>query len=251
MSMAELDQAAATELFGVVDLLDSNVALRRSLSEPSAAAGDRIGLARKLLASRISSQAMSALEQALERSWRDPRAFTTELESVGVRGLLTAARSTGRLDAVQTELDAVAGLIESHPRLADALRNHSYPFEARQELLLSLTRAAIGPITQDLVIRATSAHQRDALRALRDYSDMAAQIANEQVAQVTVAKQLDATRIARLRAALETQLDAKVWLQFKVDPDIIGGMRIQFADSLIESTVAGRLEDARRLMTTK
>jgi F-type H+-transporting ATPase subunit delta len=43
------------------------------------------------------------------------------------------------------------------------------------------------------------------------------------------------------------QLGRDVAIQEVVDPDILGGMRVEIGDEVFEGTVADRLEAARRL----
>lgn len=64
-----------------------------------------------------------------------------------------------------------------------------------------------------------------------------------------MAKALDDGRVARLQRALETQAGRSVLLQIDVDPSVLGGMSVQIDDEVIESTVAARLDDARRQLT--
>jgi F-type H+-transporting ATPase subunit b len=41
---------------------------------------------------------------------------------------------------------------------------------------------------------------------------------------------------------------AKVKVSFRVDPDVLGGLKIRLGDRIIDGTVAGRMEDLRRAM---
>ena len=66
------------------------------------------------------------------------------------------------------------------------------------------------------------------------------------IARVTVARPLDEARIARLKTALTAQVGGPVNLQISVDPAVLGGISVAIDDDVYESTVAARLEDARR-----
>ena len=79
---------------------------------------------------------------------------------------------------------------------------------------------------------------------------MAADLSGEKIARVTVARPLDEGRIARLKAALEAQLGTTVSLQIEVDPSVLGGRNVAIDDDVIESTVAARLDQAHRQLTT-
>jgi F-type H+-transporting ATPase subunit delta len=71
-----------------------------------------------------------------------------------------------------------------------------------------------------------------------------------QTLQVTSARplakaDLDAL-VAKLTAALKTPFDVTQ----SVDPDLIGGVRITMGDKRIDGTIAGRLDDLARMLST-
>ena len=48
-------------------------------------------------------------------------------------------------------------------------------------------------------------------------------------------------------AALSKQIGREVTIQEVIDPGVLGGVRVELGDEVFEGTVAGRLEEARRL----
>lgn len=245
------DPRAADELFAVVDVLEAQHSLRRSLSDPAASADDRAALATRLFGSRISAPAAATLDLVVRTPWPSGRRLVEALERQGVRGLLRAARDSGELPRVQDELHTVATTASSDPDLSDALRNRAYPLESRRGLLAALTQGKVSPVTASLLQRAAAARLRTVPLTIDSYLEMAAQLGNEQIAKVQVAKPLDAGRLDRLRRALEAQVGRPIALQVEVVPSVMGGINVQLGDDIIESTVAGRLDDARRLLNSK
>ena len=63
------DAATASELFAVVDLIDGQPMLRRSLSDPSASFEDRSGLAKRLFGARVSASTLAVIMEVLGASW--------------------------------------------------------------------------------------------------------------------------------------------------------------------------------------
>ena len=51
---------------------------------------------------------------------------------------------------------------------------------------------------------------------------------------------------SRLRGALESHYGKAVTLQVVLDPTVMGGIRVQVADEVVDGTVLRRLEEARR-----
>ena len=52
--------------------------------------------------------------------------------------------------------------------------------------------------------------------------------------------------MTRLVKALGRQYDRTVRLRVVVEPDLVGGLRVEIGDDVIDGTVSGRLDDARR-----
>jgi F-type H+-transporting ATPase subunit delta len=50
----------------------------------------------------------------------------------------------------------------------------------------------------------------------------------------------------RLGEVLNQQYDTTVRLNVIVDPEVIGGVRVEIGDQVIDGTISGRLDDARR-----
>ncbi|MGO1384232.1 MAG: F0F1 ATP synthase subunit delta [Arachnia sp.] len=245
-----VESYGADELFAVVDLLESQAPLRRSLSDPSSTAEAREALAKRLLGHRISESAMAVLTEVASGVHPSGRALVSALETQGVRAMLRVAQRSGDLGRVQQELHDFAVTVDSDVALSDALRNRSYPLEGRRDLVTRLISDRAHPITARLLARATAARVRTLPLTVQSYLKMAASLAGQHIARVTVARPLDDARMERLRRALEAQVGGPVTLQVEVDPEVLGGMNVSLGDHIIESTTAGRLEDARRLLTT-
>ncbi|MDO5737173.1 MAG: F0F1 ATP synthase subunit delta [Propionibacteriaceae bacterium] len=245
-----VDAGAADELFAVVDLLETQAPLRRSLSDPSASPEDRAGLAARLFGNRVSPAALAVLSEVARSTFPNGRRLVTALETQGVRALLRVAKNSGDLGRVQQDLYSFATVVDSDPRLADTLRNRTYPLEARRDLVARLSADRVHPISSRLLARAAAGRVRTLPLTVASYLSMAARLTSEQIAKVTVARPLDEARTDRLRQALEAQVGGPVSLQIEVDPTVLGGMDVSMGDDIIESTVAGRLDDARRLLNT-
>lgn len=240
------DASTAVELFAVVDLLDDQPMLRRSLSDPSASDEARAALARRLFGAKVSASTIDVLVAIVETGWRSGNAMVTGLERQGIRLALRKALAAGELDRVVSELYQLSVSVDQSPDLAVALRSRAYPIEGKRELIKRLIQAKVSPTTETLAERAVNARRRTFSLTIAEYLKMAAEVAGSRIARVSVARPLDEGRVARLKAALERQTGGPVTLQIAVNPAVIGGMSVAIDDDVFESTVAARLEDARR-----
>jgi F-type H+-transporting ATPase subunit delta len=65
-------------------------------------------------------------------------------------------------------------------------------------------------------------------------------------ASVTTARELDVELLEALRAALEERTSKKVVLRQRIDPDVIGGVRVNLGDIVLDGTLRRGLQDLRR-----
>ena len=82
--------------------------------------------------------------------------------------------------------------------------------------------------------------------ALEEFLQLAAAALSESVATVHTARELSADEQTRLTAALAKQYGQEIQLHVVVDPELIGGLRVEIGDDVIDGTVVSRLDDARR-----
>ncbi len=83
--------------------------------------------------------------------------------------------------------------------------------------------------------------------ALEEYQKVAAAHRDRLVATVRVARELGAEgEPASGRSARRGSTTVPVHLNVVVDPDVIGGIRVEIGDDVIDGTVVSRLDDARR-----
>ncbi len=245
-----VDAAAAGELFAIVDALELQASLRRALVDPSASVEQRQTLAGRVLGARVGEPALQVVQRAIAVNLPSGKVLVDAIERQGVGSLLRVARDQGELDRVADELHAFVRLVQRDPELSDALRNRALPLANRQALVRELAASRVHAITLQLLQRAAEGRVRNLPLTVDHYLELAAEVGQQNMAAVTVAKPLDPERTARLQRALEAQVGGPVTLKIDVDPRVIGGIDVRIGNDTIESTIAGRLADARRLLNT-
>lgn len=239
--------ALSGDLFAVVDALDSSVALRRALTDPSTPSEGRQRLAHNLLDGKVSKTAVQIVAQAVEMRWGGGRTMTAAIERQAVRAQLLEAEASGQLEETEDELFRFSRLVESTPALRDALSNRTMSLAGRQALVGELLTGRSSEATVALAKRAVGARERTFAHTVEGFVTLAAAQKNRVVATVRVAQPLTAEQRERLRSSLTKQVGHDVALQEIVDPGVLGGIRVELGDEVVEGTVAGRLQAAQRL----
>lgn len=239
----------AEELFAAADLFGSDPALRRAVTDPGAPVEARQQLVSRLLGGRVSEEALAVLRGAAGLRWRTAGTFVASVERQAIRAALAQAQVAGQLDQVEDELFHFNRTVAGSPELRDALSDDRRPLAARQDMAAGLLAGRAVPATVTLVRRGVLARERTFARTVDGYLALAAAQRHRAVATVRVARPLTGDQLSRLQAALEKQLGRPVIMHVVEDPSVLGGVRVDVGDEVIDGTVVSRLDEARKLFS--
>jgi F-type H+-transporting ATPase subunit delta len=241
-----LEDAATlgSQLFGVASIVRHDVALRRALTDSSVEGESRVGLARAVFEKALAQPALDLVADAAGRRWIASNDLPDALERVAVAATVRSAGTNG--NQVGDELFAVRQLINESTSLRGTLSDSSRTAEDRSRLLLDLIDGKTLPATRVLVGQAVTRERGNVESALQEFLDLAAAALEEAVATVHTARELTTEERTRLASALAKQYGKDVQLHVVVDPELVGGLRVEIGDDVIDGTVVSRLDDARR-----
>ncbi|MFC8424316.1 MULTISPECIES: F0F1 ATP synthase subunit delta [unclassified Streptomyces] len=237
----------AAELAAVTALLHREVSLRRVLTDPAQAGEAKADLARRLLGSQVSGPAADLVSGMVRSRWSQSRDLVDALEELADVADLTAAQKAAALDDVEDELFRFGRIVSSNTELRAALTSRSATASAKGELLRSLLGGRANAATERLVTRLVTAPRGRSLESgLESLSKLAAERRDRMVAVVTSAVPLSDQQKQRLGNALAKLYGRRMHLNLDVDPAVVGGIRVQVGDEVINGSLADRLEDASR-----
>jgi F-type H+-transporting ATPase subunit delta len=244
---AEEMGALADELFAVARLLDGQLTLRRSLSDPAGKPEERAALASRLFASRLSPAALDLVETVARQRWSRPPDLVEAFTALATEASLDAAEARGELDSVEDELFRFGRIVGGDRQLARILSDRAAPAEGKSALLDRLLSGKVSAVTEQLLRNTlTGPHAGHAENAIERLSEVASRRRGQSVARVTTAVTLTPAQEQRLADVLARIYGRTVGLQVTVDPDILGGLVIQVGDEVIDGSIAHRLEAAGR-----
>ncbi|MEU6240151.1 F0F1 ATP synthase subunit delta [Streptomyces sp. NPDC047024] len=241
----------ADELAAVTALLDREAGLRRVLTDPAQPAEAKAELVQRLIGGQVSGQTADLVAGMARSRWSQPRDLVDALEELADIADLTAAEKDGTLDDVEDELFRFGRIVASDTALRAALTDRAASASAKAELLRRLLGGRAKPVTERLVTRLVTAPRGRSLEAgLESLSKLAAERRDRLVATVTSAVPLSDAQKRRLGDALAKLYGRRMHLNLDVDPDVVGGLRVQVGDEVINGAIADRLEDAGRRMAS-
>lgn len=242
--------ALGSELFAVADLLGHEAALRRALTDPSSGREARQQLVRAIFDGKLGDDAIEVVATAAGSRWSSASDFVDAVEQLAALSYVISSERAGELTELEDELFRFGRVILGDPQLRDAITNRQVPAEHRQALIRSLLEGkASGPAVA-LAVHAVASRQRSVELALEHYQQVAADRRQRLVAVVRSAVDLSEDQRGRLAAALGRLYDSKIQLNVVVDPEVLGGVRVELGDDVIDGSVSARLDEAARRLTS-
>jgi F-type H+-transporting ATPase subunit delta len=239
-------QRLGDDLFGIVSALDGAPQLRRALTDPAASSDQKAEVTSQLLESKVGTLSLSVALTAVGRRWSRPRDLGDALERAGVEALAGDAERRGQLDDTEDELFRFGRLVDRDSALRDALTNRLAPTSAKRTLVRGLLEGKVTDATLHLAAQAAAGRYRSFSVALAEFGKVAAARRERLVATARVARPIDESTRQRLVDAISRNYGREIHLNVIVDPDVLGGVRVDIGDEVIDGTVAIRLQDARR-----
>jgi len=238
----------ASELFTVLSALDSSAPLRRSLTDVARDTKDKEKLGSDLFA-RSAANVVPLLSALVNLKWSKPSDLADAIEQLAIESEAAAANLSGELDRLEEELFTFSKVVAGDNALLQALSASKYSAEGKRVLVAKLFGGKVSAATSRMLGHLVSSFRgRNFEGTVAFYIKATAARRNRMIAEVKSAIALTDSQREKLTKALAEKIGQPVRLNVEVDPSIIGGISIRFADELIDATIVNRLADASRAL---
>ena len=242
----DLDRLA-DQLFSVARLLSGETTLRRHLADPAVSEEARTGLVERVLGSQLDRPALEAVAAAVAARWSRPVDLVNALESLARNAVLGSAGKSEHLDEVEDELFRFGRILDREPELSGLLADTSRPLDGRIALLDGVLSDKVTPATATLLRQAVSLPRGRHLDVIaEELAELAAARRELSVARVATPVRLTAEQEQRLTDSLSRLYGRPMSLQVELDESLLGGLVVRVGGEVIDGSVAGRIEAARR-----
>jgi len=161
------------------------------------------------------------------------------------KAVFELAAQEGQVEQWQRRLTRVRELFDD-PATAAVLANPTIPVEQR-ETVISGAPHVLDPEGTNLArLLIESWRIADAAEIDEEFQRLADEAAGRVRATVTTAIELAARDRDRVARELSQRLGKDVNISVVVDPSIVGGMKLQYGDRVVDASVATKLEQLRR-----
>jgi len=241
--------ALSAQLFAVVTTLDSSTPLRRALTDNSRDANSKAELAKELFGKSTSDLAIKLLINLTALRWSSPSNLGDVIEQLAVEAEASVANQNNELDRLEEEIFQFSRIVASDLELRQILNSAKYSGEGKRVLVAKLLASKVSPSTSRLLPSLVSGMRgRSIERTIVFYASAAAARKMRVIAHVKSAVELSQAQKDKLASSLSGKIGQPVRLNVELDPKVLGGLSIRFADELIDATIVNRLADAGRAL---
>jgi len=249
-SPAELAQFA-NDLFVILSVLSSSIGVRRALTDNARDASAKAELISNLFGKNISSAAQSLLASAASLRWSSPGEIADAIENLAVEAESAVADKNSELEKLENQLFDFARVLKANPDLRQALNTSADTDEGKLALLEAVVKGKYSSSTLNLLRKVVTLRRGRSIDAtLAAYSHYVSSRKDRLVAHVKSAVELSSSQIEKLVAALTKQMGRPVHINLEIDPKVLGGISIRYADDVIDGTISNRLAEASRSLVS-
>lgn len=241
-----LNLDSAAELFAAARAIGDSAQLSGALADPSASAEARTALVSSVFGA-ASAPVRSILATVAAQRWSAASDLVDGVEELAIRTAAIASPA----DDIAGELFSFSRLVAANPDLELALGNRFGGAEAKQALVEQVLAGSAAPAT--VLIASSLARQpreRRVRRLLGRASAVVAAQSGRTVATVYTAAPIAAEQQTRLRDALARRYGGEISLNQVIDPAVVGGLRVQIADDVIDGSISARLAELRQKLAS-
>jgi F-type H+-transporting ATPase subunit delta len=244
--LAEADITFAEELFAIGAATSESKQLRNILSDPSSELAAKTGALSAIFGKSVSKKALDFVGKLVELRWSKGSDLVLAFEQLAVHSVAAIAARKGELENLESEIFAFRQVLDSDQDLQIALSSRQASVEQKLVLVKTLLSSKFSSEAALLIRYSVIGSTRRRLAiVLEHFGKLLSAYAERLVATVTVANALTADQEKRLAEALTRDYGKSLRLNIEVDPEILGGVKIQVAGEIIDGSIANRLKQAR------
>jgi F-type H+-transporting ATPase subunit delta len=151
----------------------------------------------------------------------------------------------------QTVLAQAADAIRSDADLSQTLSDNSLDLDKRLDALQKALPEDVPPEVQNLLKLLVQEHDLDLLTEVSNaLADVSSGRQAPVRAEITSAVELTDEEKEQLRQKISAEHGVDLLFDFRVDPSLLGGLRVRVGDRLIDTSVASRLGAMRESLTS-
>jgi F-type H+-transporting ATPase subunit delta len=237
------DLATAESLFGAGRVIGSSSQLLSALGDAAADTAAKVTLVRAVFGAGVTPRALDLLAGVVSERWSSHDDLLAGIEELGLR---VSALSVSTGTSIESELFAFGTAVSSDAGLELALASKLGKSDAKAALVEKLLAGKVSGQTLAIVRHLVQQPRgRRIGELLRQAASVVADQSGSAIATITSASVLSPVQLDRLKKSLEERHGRSLSINQIVDPALVGGVRVQIGDLVIDGSISTRLADLR------
>lgn len=233
-----VDLTTGEQLLDAGRVVGGSVQLQSYLADPAVDVATKKQLLDRLFGS-FSESTRAVLVSVVGSRWSSSDDLLAGIEEVAFRAI---ASTTPADSSIENELFAFDAAVRTDAQLELAIGSKLGDPDAKAALVQRLLGGKASPQTITIAMHLVRQPRgRRIGELLRHAADIVADQSDQLVATVTSAVRLDEAHVTRLQHGLAKQFGRSLRINQVIDSAVVGGLRVQVGDEVIDGTVATKL----------
>ncbi len=171
----------------------------------------------------------------------------TKVDKRYAKSLLDYAREVNQVEEVKGDVDRMLAVIDDSREFRNLLKSPIISTDKKEKVIDAVFEGSLGEIISNYVkIIARKGREGQLEGILRGFIESYRAMKGIEEATVTVAKPLTEAQREEIRKKLASVTNNEIVISEKVDPSMIGGLKIRVADKEYNGSIAAQLEQLKR-----
>lgn len=234
--------ATGEQLLAADRAIAGSAQLRAVLADPAIEGADKSTLIGRVFGD-LDPVAARLLGGMVASRWSNTDELVDGVEEIAVRAIAAAGGSDA---GIEEQLFSIARVIGGDSQLELALGSKLGDPAGKAALVDSLFAGKASPAALAIIRHLVqSPRGRRIGESIARAAEIVADAGGRLVATVTAAAPLTPAQLQRLERSIQAQYGRAPRIDVVIDPAVLGGLRVQVGDEVVDGTIAARLTDLR------
>lgn len=249
LQASSVDLSVADDFFSVARFLRSSGGLGKKFSDERYSLEVKQRVVSALFAKKVSGIVLETLKNIVVAVWLKPQDMLHAVECVGVSVVLAVAQKRNVLESLAEELFYCRSFLLANYQVQHVLDDAFVQRSKVREMVLALFGKRVSVEALCLLMYAVDVSSVRIDEVLDGLAKIVVAKRSCLLAQVQTFQKLSVGQCDVLRKVLGALYGRKIHLHVEVLSSLLGGVRVQVGDEVIDGTVLGRLRGLRNCFT--